>query len=267
MKSFILLFGFAVALSGCSSQSSSSKTKFSSVLPGSIATPPTSNNPAGPVATLVDYGGTVSPQAGNIHFRVKTILNAFGQVDPSNVRVRFSNVPTDFTRTDGSVLIDFYLMGVSPTGSPVYPSTPWTPARVRFENPATGQALCPTAGTSSCFFGWDPQANNGQGQNYPINQTALASIATASGLQPNLLNYNIIVSGAQQIYQLLRVVVTSSAGTQYADVLIPRYEANPNVYRDTRHSALHAFHPLWSEQGLGLTSEQYRQRINGLFTF
>lgn len=263
MKSLLLLSLISVLALGCSSQTSGRST-FASQDSTPVLPPPTGGGTT--TATLTDFGGTYSSAAGNIHFRVKTILDAFGNPNPSSVRVRFNATPTGFDSSD-EVLINFYVMGVSPTGQPVYPSNPWRPARVRFENPSTGQALCPEAGTSSCFFGWDSAAANGAGANFPINRTALQSIATRSGLPATLSSYNIVVTGADQIYQVLRVAVTTPSGIPYADVLIPRYEANPNVYVATRHALLHSFHPLISETALGLTSEQYRQRINSLFGF
>jgi hypothetical protein len=158
--------------------------------------------------------------------------------------------------------------GVSTPGTEIYPSQPWRPAKVRFESISTLQPVCPSTGANGCYFGWNQEANNGQGQNYPINKSALTSIAYANpGQQPTLTSYNIIVTGAEQIYQILRVQVTSPSGVQFADVLIPRYEANPNVYRDTRNPLLHTIHPLWSEINYGMDSNAYKQRILSLFYF
>lgn len=264
MRVLVLMSVLSFVLTACSESPSGNKS-----LLNSTNQPPGGGGGGGtPITqTLVDYGGTYSTQPGNIHYKVKTMFNSFGQVDPTNVRVRLTTVPSGFDTSD-NVYINFYVMGISSNGTPLYPSTPWRPARVRFENPSTYQAVCPSTGMSSCYFGWDPAANNGQGQNYPINRAAIQNMITRPGGLPSLTSYNIIVTGADQIYQLLRVEVTDANGQVLnADVLIPRYEANPNIYRDSRHPSLHAFHPLWSEVDNGLDSAGYRQRIMSLFTF
>jgi hypothetical protein len=258
MKHILLLITTLAALSGCTSSMPDDTKAFGSSDPSGTTSP-------GPVTTTSMPTDCNQFTNGSFNGKIRAIRDFWGNVSPSSVKVRLSQLPPGFEAGD-DVFLEFYVWGYSPGGTMTCSNsldctnTNWKPVRFRLEVPLTGQPACPKNTTSSdCYYGY----NSGTGVNSGFNRQAINSIT--GGTQPGqLLNYNIVVTGTDSIYQVIRIVArnTTTNQTVYLDSLIPTFESNPNNYASTHDDRLDMLHPLYGVRGQGWTSSQFFTMTN-----
>lgn len=78
-------------------------------------------------------------------------------------------------------------------------------------------------------------------------------------------NTAIVLQGVNYNWKAVQIVVyTGNVVSASADMLIPAFHANPNIYGLTHDGALNSLHPFWNQRGESLTNAQWVARAQSL---
>lgn len=113
--------------------------------------------------------------------------------------------------------------------------------------------------------------NNGAAAWDRISKANIESLITAQDLGKQgidasnfMANVYFVIAGMDVQYQGMSLAFfdtsVGSASTDYIDVLLPAYDANPNTYASSKPagSSLPALHPNWTLRGSGMTNQQFK---------
>jgi len=113
--------------------------------------------------------------------------------------------------------------------------------------------------------------NNGAAAWDRISKSNIENVITAYDLGKQgidaanfIANVYFVISGMDTQYQGMSLAFfdtnAGSASTDYIDVLLPAYDANPNTYAASKPagSSLPALHPNWSLRSTGMTNQQFK---------
>lgn len=232
----------ATALMGCGSRVSSS---------GSTDSASTAASASGkPVASC----NKVSQN--NFDVRLMAYTDANGVTNPSLVRLKFAQVPSEY-------LNDGYDIEIRK----------WTASSTGVVRPANSES--PQYATSKLEYKSSSIFNSASAWGY--NQTLnldwynMKLVAAANGTttytDPNVFfqKYNLLLDlkDPNGDWKALQIVLTyNGAAVKWVNILIPTFYANPTDYQATHPAVLSNLHPLLSMVGQGFASSQYTTETN-----
>lgn len=262
MKTYTYLKTIFVAISaiyfvGCGSQSF---TDLASEAPGG-------NTPIGDVDTNPSqkaYAYCSKDVVGNSEFtaRVQAVVTSNNSVIPNYVRVKLPKVPSvDWANNNYD--LEVFRWTVSPSGAvlAIDPSTDLL--EYQFEKKGTNgfQLISSYKYTR---FNWEEMQDMAK---YAKQVTELPDNYSPQSFF-NDFNMLVDLKDNQGTYKVLRVVIReasdnfSGSVVEELDILLPVFEANPNVYGESRPAILEGLHPLKDKATGGWTESQYQTFAN-----